>query len=67
MLHRLAAVKLIRELELEAAALHFQELDNVSEKEEALKKVIVDIACRNGNTNSRIGFGLPVLHDRIVC
>ncbi|CAL8097329.1 unnamed protein product [Orchesella dallaii] len=48
MLHRLAAVKLVRELELEIAALHFQGLDDVSEREESKKKEIIEIACKNG-------------------
>ncbi len=50
MLHRLAAVKLVRELELEAAALHFQGLLDVTKDEERLKKEIVQISCENGRS-----------------
>lgn len=50
MINRLAAIKLVRELELEAAALHFQGLDDPSKHEEILKKEIIDIGCQNGNS-----------------
>ncbi|ODM92021.1 von Willebrand factor A domain-containing protein 5A, partial [Orchesella cincta] len=51
MLHQLAAVKLVRELELEIGALRFQDLDDVSGKEEEKKKEIEEIACKNGLTS----------------
>lgn len=56
MLHRLAAVKLVRELELEAAALHFQGLPDVTKYEERLKKEIIQISCENGKLQSCCNF-----------
>ncbi|CAL8143672.1 unnamed protein product [Orchesella dallaii] len=56
MLHRLAAVKLVRDLELEISGLHFQGLDDVSGLEESKKKEIIEIACKYGVTSKYTSF-----------
>ncbi|CAL8104245.1 unnamed protein product [Orchesella dallaii] len=56
MLHRLAAIKLVRELELEIAGLSYQEVDQVSRSEESKKQEVIEIACKNGVTSKYTSF-----------
>ncbi len=50
MLHHLAAIKLVRELELETASLQFQGLKyaELSNQMEKLKQEIIEISVENG-------------------
>lgn len=63
MIHRLAAIKLIRELELDDSAFQFQfqGLTDVSNPEDSLKKEIIEISCQNG-TYSTINFVYLAIH-----
>lgn len=54
MIHRLAAIKLVRELELEVSALSFKGLEDVSERETILRNEIVSISCEIGNTKYKV-------------
>ncbi|CAL8104254.1 unnamed protein product [Orchesella dallaii] len=56
MLHRLAALKLVRELELEISGLSYQGVDQVSQSEESKKNEIIEIACKNGITSKYTSF-----------
>ena len=48
MIHKLAAVKLIRELELEVAALGYTENGETKKSEEALQKEITELSIKHG-------------------
>lgn len=49
MIHKLAAVKLVRELELEVASFGYIEENGESKKlEESLKKEITELSIKNG-------------------
>lgn len=61
LLHRLAAIKLIRELELEISA------TQSSEAEEMLKKEIIEIGCQNGTHLSKANFVVHLhRYDNII-
>lgn len=53
MLHRLSAIKLVRELELDISALQFQNLTDPASEEEKMKREIIHLACKNGKIASR--------------
>lgn len=59
MLHRLAAIKLIRELEQEESSLDFR---GIAEDVERLKQEIIEISCQNGILITESSF-LSILHS----
>jgi len=63
MLHRLAAIKIIRELELKEMVFKYKSMEQSSSNkiDENLKKEIIDLACKYGKICSITWFSLSVL------
>ncbi|CAL8104173.1 unnamed protein product [Orchesella dallaii] len=66
MMHKLAAVKLVRELELAIAYLPYQHsyLKTRTEKENELKKEVVELACKHGIASKYTSFVAVDDHDQ---
>lgn len=62
MLHRLAAIKLVRELEQEESSLNFRGIADISKDVERLKQEIIEISCQNGILITESSF-LSILHS----
>jgi len=56
MIHKLAAIRMIRELEMEVAALGYvAESGGAKKSDETLKKEITELSIKHGTTTSSIG------------